>query len=209
MIEGKERGLSEDSIEQQALRRRFEEIYEANHAALAAYALRRSANAEDAADVVAETFTVAWRRIGQVPRGRDATLWLFGTARRVLANQRRGQRRRRRLSLRLQALPAQVLPAPGARAGETEVAQLALRRLPAAQRDLLGLVAWEGLSSTELAVVLGCSENAAKIRLHRARKALLCELERIDAEGATKPTPSPGHGLDAMQGASPIPGETR
>jgi RNA polymerase sigma-70 factor (ECF subfamily) len=208
-IEGKERGLSEDSIEQQALRRRFEEIYEANHTALAAYALRRASNAEDASEVVAETFTVAWRRIRQVPRGREATLWLFGTARRVLANQRRGQRRRLRLSLRLQAMPAEALSAPADRAGEIEVARLAMRRLPAAQRDLLGLVAWEGISTAELAVVLGCSENAAKIRLHRARKALLSELERLNADGEAKPAAALGHGLDAMQGASPIPGETR
>lgn len=52
----------------------------------------------DAADAVAETFLVAWRRLGEVPDGREARLWLFGVCRRVLANHRRGELRRRHLA---------------------------------------------------------------------------------------------------------------
>lgn len=219
--------MSEEQIEDHALRRRFCEIYEANHASIAAYALRRAATPEDAADVVAETFAVAWRRIRQVPAERAATLWLFGTARRVLANQRRGERRRRRLSLRLQAQPAQASQADGERVGELEVAKAALERLSAEQRDLLGLVAWEGLSTAELAAVLGCSQNAAKIRLHRARRALWGELERAGGQAgpnavaepkpaaaarpvaAPKPVAAPGQEVGAYPSPSPMPGETR
>lgn len=201
--------MSEDLVEQRELKERFEEIYEANEAALASYALRRTGSVEDASEVVAETFTVAWRRMRQVPPGHDATLWLFGVARRVLANQQRGERRRRRLSLRLHALPAEHAPAPADRAGETELARAALQRLTAEQRDLLGLVAWEGLSTAELAVVLGCSENAAKIRLHRARRALLAELERVQAGAEPKPGGPPGHELDVISSPEAMPGETR
>lgn len=203
--------MNDDRYPGAALRRRFTEIYEENQAALAAYALRRATTPEDAADVVAETFAVAWRRIGQVPPGRDATLWLFGTARRVLANQRRGERRRARLSLRLRAQPAQ-LQQMGAheRVGDLELAGVALQRLSAAQRDLLGLVAWEGLSTAELAAVLGCSHNAAKIRLHRARRALLGEMERIGGTPEmAKPSALAGQERNAYTHPSPISGETR
>ena len=59
-----------------------------------AYALRRAAGPEDAADVVAETFLIAWRRLSDIPAGAEARLWLYGVARHTLANQRRGERRR-------------------------------------------------------------------------------------------------------------------
>jgi RNA polymerase sigma factor (sigma-70 family) len=204
----------DDPTDERRLRQRFEEIYEANHAALAAYALRRAACAEDAADAVAETFAVAWRRIRQVPPGREATLWLFGAARLVLANQRRGERRRARLHLRLKAQPVRALAPAEDRAGELDLARAALARLPESQRDLLGLVAWEGLSTGELAAVLRCSENAAKIRLHRARRALRRELDRggrpsSPRPAGAKPAPADGHGGDGLTTPVPIAGETR
>ena len=68
---------------------RFRELYEANYERILGYALRRVGH-PDALDVVAETFTVAWRRLGRVPDGDEARLWLYGTARRVLANHERG-----------------------------------------------------------------------------------------------------------------------
>lgn len=201
--------MNDERNPEEALRRRFGEIYDANHAALAAYALRRCDTPEDAADVVAETFAVAWRRIRQVPAGRDATLWLFGAARKVLANHRRGERRRARLSRRLSAEPPRAATAIEQRAGDLDLARAALARLPEQQRELLGLVAWEGLSSGELAAVLGCSENAAKIRLHRARRALQQELERAGEWPVPKPSSGDGHGGAAISTTSQMAGEAR
>src|SRR5438067_11403596 len=80
---------------------RFRDVYGANFAAITGYAMRRAASAEDAADVVAETFLVAWRRLADVPAGDAARLWLYATARRILSNQRRSARRGTRLSERL------------------------------------------------------------------------------------------------------------
>src|SRR5690242_7391531 len=82
---------------------RFRRLFADTQRDLLAYALRRVDRAEDAADVVAETFLVAWRRLDHVPPGDDARLWLYGVARRQLANQRRGQLRRSRLAERLRA----------------------------------------------------------------------------------------------------------
>lgn len=69
---------------------RFRRVYLEHFEPLLAYALRRVAHPEDAADVVAETFLVAWRRRHDIPADDEARLWLYGVARRVLANHHRG-----------------------------------------------------------------------------------------------------------------------
>lgn len=57
----------------------------------------------------------------------------------------------------------------------------ALRELRPEEQEILRLAAWEGLTNAGLAVTLGCSENAATIRLHRARKRLVEQLEKENA----------------------------
>src|SRR5262249_27147731 len=93
-----------------------------------AYALRRSASPEDAADAVAETFLVAWRRLADLPVGDEAPLWLYGVARRVLANQRRGERRRVRLAEQLRAELSRSVQTVSAE-GSEDVLMGALARL--------------------------------------------------------------------------------
>ncbi|GAA3041226.1 RNA polymerase sigma factor [Streptosporangium longisporum] len=78
-------------------KRRFEVTYVANYADILAYVRRRTDSHEDAADALAETFATAWRRLDGIPEGGDARLWLFGVARRVLANGRRAESRRSEL----------------------------------------------------------------------------------------------------------------
>jgi RNA polymerase sigma-70 factor (ECF subfamily) len=151
---------------------RFEEIYSAMFHRILGYALRRCDCPEDAADVVAETFTIAWRRLDDVPAGEPARLWLYGVARKVLANHRRGLVRRHDLSL---ALAAEVAGHYEQRPDDGEFAELGrvLRTLPDDDRELLMLVAWEGLDPGEIAQMLGCTRNAVRIRLHRARRRLV------------------------------------
>jgi RNA polymerase sigma factor (sigma-70 family) len=167
---------------------RFRSLYEANYHLILGYALRR-ADAADAADVVAETFTTAWRRLRDVPEGEEARLWLYGVARRVLANQRRSERRRLRLVSRLRA-ESRTTPRSAAEPAEPDVergVRTAFSRLRPEDRELLSLTAWEGLDPGELARVLGCSRNAARIRLHRARRRFALELERPDAKRGSRP----------------------
>src|SRR5919108_1964679 len=129
-------------------RDRFQTLYEENYERLLGYALRR-AGREDAADVVAETLLVAWRRLDEVPTGEEARLWLYGTARRVLANQQRGNRRRERLSERIRAKhPQEVASAPPA--PELNRAAAAFSRLRPEDREILALVAWEELHPGEV-----------------------------------------------------------
>jgi RNA polymerase sigma-70 factor (ECF subfamily) len=165
-------------IERQA---RFESLYAANRAPILGYSLRRTASPDDAADILAETFLAAWRRLEELPAGDDARLWLYGVARRVLANHYRGERRRSALAGRLRAELADSYVPPEFD-GETARIAEALRRLPERQRELLALNAWEGLDYGEIAVVLGCSRNAVRIRLHRARASLAAELAGPAAE---------------------------
>ncbi|PZR52144.1 hypothetical protein DNL40_13095 [Xylanimonas oleitrophica] len=69
-------------------------LFDSTHRALLAYTVRRVTDPADAADVVVETFLVAWHRLDDLPVGADARPWLFGVARRVLSNFHRGERRR-------------------------------------------------------------------------------------------------------------------
>lgn len=166
-------------------RRRFEGIYEAHYAAIAQYALRRTRSADDAVDVVSETFLTAWRRLDDVPDGDETRLWLYGVARRVLANLHRGAARRELLAVRLRATFARsVEDLPTDRPPETKDVRAAFERLSQDDRELLSLTGWEGLSPTEIAKVLGCSRGAVRVRLHRARKRLAKELaeEGVDVE---------------------------
>ncbi|MCO5991956.1 RNA polymerase sigma factor [Actinoallomurus rhizosphaericola] len=150
-------------------RRRFAEIYAACHDPVLGYVMRRAENGHDAADVLAETFLIAWRRLDDVPAGDGARPWLYGVARRVLANHRRGERRRSALGDRLRAELGPVIRPAEDRDGSGAVAE-AFRGLSEDDRELLSLVGWEGLDAGEIATVLGCSRNAVRIRLHRARK---------------------------------------
>ena len=167
-------------------RHRFEAAYAAHHGPVLGYVLRRTASPDDAADVLAETFLTAWRRLEDMPREPQARLWLYGVARRVLANHYRGERRRSALADRLRAdLVAAYQPPEYT--GELARLAAAFRALPGPERELLALSSWEGLDAGQIAVVLGCSRNAARIRLHRARKRLAAGL----AGPARSPAPAP------------------
>jgi RNA polymerase sigma-70 factor (ECF subfamily) len=153
-------------------------LYENCSPDIAMYALRRT-DRDTAQDVVAETFTVAWRRLDKVPE--KPLPWLYGVARRVLANQRRSTRRLTSLRRKLEP-DADTAP----ELADPELAA-ALRALPAIDREILALVAWEGLTAAEAAVVLDCTSTAARLRLHRARARLAAALGRSSQNGAAHP----------------------
>ncbi|WP_308170092.1 RNA polymerase sigma factor [Acrocarpospora catenulata] len=153
----------------------FEELYLAHYPDLLAYVRRRTDSPDDAADALAETFTTAWRRIHELPPGPEARLWLYGVARRVLANQRRGEIRRSVLAARLRE--ELTVWDEGPPDHDHDAVRAAFHRLSPDDRELLALVSWEGLTAPEIAAVMGCSRGAVRIRLHRARKRLARELD--------------------------------
>lgn len=135
--------------------------------------IRRRAGAHLADDVLSDTLLALWRRLDDIEPGQEL-LWAYGTARRSLANQRRGERRRIRLAERLQAQPLSV----AAGADSDPELETALGRMSSPDLEVLRLWAWERLEPREIAVVLGISANAAGVRLHRARTRLAAELGR-------------------------------
>jgi RNA polymerase sigma-70 factor (ECF subfamily) len=150
--------------------RRFEAIYREHAGAVTAYARRRLPGRAD--DVVAETFLVAWRRFDDVPA--DALPWLYGVARRVVADLRRSSRRQSAVTDRLAVEPrgeAHVVP-------DVDPELLAaLGRIPERDRELLLLVYWEDLEPRRAARALGCSRATVATRLWRAHRRLKTELE--------------------------------
>ncbi|MEN8115172.1 MAG: sigma-70 family RNA polymerase sigma factor, partial [Actinomycetota bacterium] len=143
--------------------------------------LRRRTDRETALDVLAETFMVVWRRIDAVPIGDAARPWIYGVARKTLANQRRSQRRSQALHERL-AEQGSISPSDPAtvvvRNAEAWEVIDAMDRLRDDDREVLRLAAWEDLPHPEIAEIFGCSAHAVDQRLLRAKKRLERELQR-------------------------------
>jgi RNA polymerase sigma factor (sigma-70 family) len=152
------------------LEQRFRDLYDRTYNRVFAYALRRVFIEQEARDVVSDTYMNVWRRVRDLPADPDlADAWVFGTARRVLSNYRRARSRRERLTERLAG--QRVADSPNEAPGSDAVRR-ALVRLPDKYREVLELSTWEELTHSQIAAVVGCSENAVAIRLHRARTAL-------------------------------------
>ena len=159
---------------------RFRRLYGAHHLEIHAY-LRRRTNTETALDALAETFLVVWRRIDTIPAGDDARLWIYGVARKTLANQRRSQHRSQALHDKLAdqgSRPASDPATVVVRNAEAWDVLDAMDRLRDNDREVLRLAAWEDLPHDEIAEVFGCSTHAVDQRLVRAKKRLERELQR-------------------------------
>ena len=161
----------------------FEALWTAHHDSVLAYC-RRRAPADMAADATTATFAVLWRRIAVPPA--DPLPWLYAVARRELANRRRAQSRfgafLGRLSNDRSVAGAEVATDASIQAMDRSSARTALGRLRPDDRELLMLIAWEGLSPTEAAASLGISIPTFSVRLHRARQRLESELAASNKE---------------------------
>jgi RNA polymerase sigma factor (sigma-70 family) len=150
----------------------FEALWNAYYADLLAFCLRRLGDRQEAADATADAFLVAWRRSGDIPE--NARPWLFGVALKVIANRRRGERRRGALTDRLAlAEPGGFAAPPDEVPGEVLAAFLALSP---ADQEALSLVAWEDLTPAEAAAVLSIPVARFSVRLHRAKRRLRSRL---------------------------------
>jgi RNA polymerase sigma factor (sigma-70 family) len=162
--------------------RRFTAMYDACRQRVWAYATAR-AGRQIADEVVSETFAVAWRRLADVP---DPPLpWLLGVARNVLRDGHRAEVRREAFTAEL----ARWAPRSAGDVAEEVAERLGVLRamaaIPEGDREILILVAWQGLSPREAARVVGCSPAALRVRLHRARRRLLHAADtEADADAA-------------------------
>ena len=167
--------------------RRAERFTAENSGDLLNYFLRRVPDREDAADLLAETLLVMWKRIRHMPSDdAEARPWLFGVARRVLSHYHRAGVRRQRLadSLRAQVAAAGQLTVPSAEA-RVEVQGL-LAQLTEKDREIVLLHAWEGFTHEEIASIVGMKAASVRSRYARARSQLVSNLSK-ESQSASGP----------------------
>lgn len=162
----------------------FSEMFDRCFDDIWGYVRRRVNDGSDADDVTAEVFSVAWRRRGELPVPDERRLWLFGVAQNVVRNHHRSVFRQLRLAGRLAGL-AETNGA-GIDLVERNIIERdetlwhALAKLSDPDRELLLMRAWDGLGTSEIAVILECTPNAASVRLTKARAKLQRELGKKD-----------------------------
>jgi RNA polymerase sigma-70 factor, ECF subfamily len=153
---------------------RFRVLFQTAYPALIRFARHRGLNQSGADDLVAGTLEVAWRRLEEVPPDNPLP-WLYGVARNIWRNQLRSDSRQNLLVLKLPTSEVQAGPDTPSTVDAAALLK-SLRQLNEDDQEILRLVAWDGLSPSEAAQVLGCSQVAARTRLHRARNRLASEL---------------------------------
>ena len=161
---------------------RYRRLFDDYHRDIYAYCRRRT-DAQTAADCAAETFLVAWRRIADVPEGAASLPWLYGVARKTLANEFRGTRRRQRLRRSLRDNPGSPDPSPEilvVRGEQDEQVLRALAALKPRDREVLQLALWEEVPHATIAELLGCSTQAVTQRIYRATRQVCKEYQRLD-----------------------------
>ncbi|WP_243725855.1 RNA polymerase sigma factor [Actinomadura rubrisoli] len=173
---------------------RFTAMYDECRQRVWAYAVSR-AGRQIADEVVSETFAVAWRRFGEVPD--PALPWLLGVARNVLRDSRRAETRRESFATELRRWAARPTGDIAEEVAERFAVLRAMAELPEDDREILILIAWQGLTPRDAARVVGCSAAALRVRLHRARRRLVRAVE------AAPPAPGAGERAQPVQ-AEPV-----
>ncbi|SDJ02750.1 RNA polymerase sigma-70 factor, ECF subfamily [Frankineae bacterium MT45] len=157
-----------------------DEWFRAYSSRVLAYLLHRT-DPQTAQDVLQEVFVTAFGKAEEItesPLG-----WLFGAARRLLANRYRGFRRHDELIARLMDDASLA-----ADSDEIELKQAfahTLASLPAGDREVLTLTGWYDLTPAQAAQALGCNPATYAVKLHRARKRLAAALDAAGYRGSS------------------------
>jgi RNA polymerase sigma-70 factor (ECF subfamily) len=164
---------------------RFTTLYRSHHSDVRGFA-RRRVGTDAAEEIVADTFLVAWRRIDDIPEA--VVPWLYRVALYEIANLRRRQAKQIRLghALGRGGVPTELDEETDASDLLAAVAR-AFGSLKERDREILRLAAWEQVTMTEGADVLGCSVSAFRMRLHRARARLAAKSGVRDFARAPRP----------------------
>jgi len=164
----------------------FREFYDRYALWMHAWFQRHTGSDSAALDLTAETFAQAWhslRRFRDMAEG-SAAPWLFGIARNLLRQYYKHNRietaARERLGLPLAFAESDDYDAVDERVAARSLAPAlaaAVRLLPPDQRRALELRVVQQLDYEEVAGRLGCSQNAARLRVSRALRALTLQLQ--------------------------------
>lgn len=162
-----------------AAQERFRRLYDTHYRAIVGYFLRRLDHTAPAQDLTEDVFLVAWEKLNRVPTGEGELYWLYGVAKRVLANHRRKVTRRWRITSRTGPRDGYTEPVEDQviRHWEAESVLRALRSIREQDQELIRLAYWEELTHDAIADLVGCSRGAVDVRLHRAVRRLGKELK--------------------------------
>jgi RNA polymerase sigma-70 factor (ECF subfamily) len=166
---------SDEAITREA---RFESLFLSNRSGILGYFLRRMHSKPDAADLLAETFLIAWRKLDEIPAQDAGRLWLFGVARRLLANYHRHERVETTMAAKLRVQIAGQVEQHFGRdeAPFDDVIASSLDSLRTEDREIIELSAWEHLTPSEIANVLRMKPGTVRVRLHRIRRIIAAHL---------------------------------
>ncbi len=158
---------------------RFRDLFDRHHRSVTAYFTRRVPDETEVLSATDDVFLVAWRRLDDVPEGDGALPWLYGVARKVLANHRRGLTRFTKLRHKIEAEPIYPVRGPATEAilsVQEEQMLRALETLPWKHREVLLLTYWEQLPHKDIGRILGCSTETVHVRRYRAVNRLKAAL---------------------------------
>ena len=156
----------------------FEFLYRRVSANLMGYLLRLTRNRERAEDLLQITFSKIHRARGSYLRGAPVLPWILAIARRSFLDERRSAHVRTEDLSPDGSLPEQQNEAPPLPTELSDALGVALDRLPETYREAIVLTKITGLSVAEAASVLGATETAVKLRVHRGYNQLRKELEQ-------------------------------
>lgn len=177
--------------------RSFDRLYEDTFQDVLSYCRRRAQSPEDADEVAAEVYLIAWRKFAEVEATDKPVAWLLATARRVLLNQQRSIARRGRLVNRIRQQPRALTVdiAEGLEDSADLAAVLqSLNRLDPLDQEIVGLAAFEGLSHEEIGIVVNKRSTTVNSRLYRARKQLRLDLDKSADTASQDNYPTPPRG---------------
>lgn len=161
--------------------RQFRLLYERNYAPITAYVRRRVRRADGSdADIVAEVFVVAWRRLLDVPELTKELPWLYGVSRNLVANHFRSVQRSIALTDRI-AIEERVAGDDSTGSSDLEIrVRRAVDHLSDLDREIFRLIHWEELSHEEVGLSVGITAKAVERRVARARTKVRDYLTSLD-----------------------------
>jgi len=160
----------------------FDSFFRENYHLVVASAEYRLSSLEDAEEIAAATFRIAWQH--HATGGELSVPWLYGVTRNLIGNEYRARKRRAAL---VERAAEQVSVVDEAAEDRAEELRSAVAKLPQHHQDVLRMAYWDDLTATEIGAVLGLTVPTVHVRLFRARralrKALVSEMQEVGADG--------------------------